>query len=105
MNISVTENLKEVLKEAKDQFISISISNQPGKWSDQYFAITEIKEIKRAEENITLMVLSSVEDSHCVTIDINLISGIKFNKYLNFNGLLTSEVEIISKKDLLQLSH
>ncbi|HYF68787.1 MAG TPA: hypothetical protein VD884_11670 [Ohtaekwangia sp.] len=103
MRISVArEQIKDVLSEAKTQFISISISNQSGKWSDDYFLIQDIREFKKGGEKITLLLLKSSKDSECTVIDVTLIHGIKFNKYLSLNGHLSDEVQMVSEDSVVQ---
>jgi len=106
MRISVArDQVKDVLSVAKTQFISISISNHSGKWSDQYFLIQDIKEVKQGSEKVTLLLLNSSKDSECLAIDIKLIFGIKLNKYLNLNGHLSDEVQIVSNDSVVPQPH
>ena len=98
------DQMKDIFSVAKTQFISISISNHSGKWSDQYYLIHDIKEMKQGSEKITLLLLNSSNDSECIAIDVKLIHGIKFNKYLNLNGHLSDEVQIVSKDSVGQQS-
>jgi hypothetical protein len=99
------EKFKEILEEARNQFISVALGNKAGKWSDQYFTIEDVKEFKVAQSRITVLILTSSQDSRCVTIDINLLGKIKFNKYLNFNGTLAEEIKIASNNEVPLLSH
>jgi len=106
MKITVTqEQVKDVFNEAKRQFIDISISNHSGQWSDQYFLIQDIKELKQSGEKITVLLLISPNDLRCIAINAKLIHGIRFNKYLNLNGQLSTEVGIVHKDSAPQLSH
>lgn len=94
---SVThENLKEILSEIKNQFINIAIQDNGGEWSDEYFIVEGVKDIKSREVNMTALLLVSPKFSHCAIVDITSISGIKFNKYLNLNGTLLDEIKIQS---------
>lgn len=81
MEITAVEILKDVLHAAKDQFVSISVANQVGKSSDEYFTVAEIVSLEIGPEKATLVVLNSLNDSHSQAVDVKLISGIKFNKY------------------------
>lgn len=100
MQISVTtKNLTEILREAKRQFISIAVSNRAGKWSEQYFTIEAIKDVKADAQRITMLVLHSERDSQCAVIDARSVVAIKFNKYLNVNETLVDEIEINSKEE------
>ena len=106
MKISVTqEQVKDVLNEVKRQFIDISISNHSGQWSDQYFLIQDIKELKQNGEKITLLLLISPNNLRSTAINAKLIHRIRFNKYLNLNGQLSTEVCIECRDSATQLSH
>jgi len=105
MEISVThDGIENILKEVKNQFISFSISNDSGKWSNQYFSLADVKEFTRGGERTIVVLLNSLKDSECIAVDVNLICGFKFNKYLNVDGRLTDEIRIVSKGMALQLS-
>jgi hypothetical protein len=95
MEVSVkVENLEAILKEIKCQYISIAVRNKTGKWSDQYFDIDDIKDIKSSGGTMTAIILHSHKNSECVVMDIRSIKGIRLNKYLFLNGGLAQEVTI-----------
>jgi len=100
MGSRIEENeIIDLLKAAKSQFVDIAISNRAGEWSQQYYAISEVKDIYKGESGITLAVLTSLQDSQTLAIDTNMIGGIRFNKYLNLNGFLTEEVKVDSNEE------
>ena len=98
------EEIQEVLKQAKKQFISISISNDLGQWSEQFFALQEIREVKDGSEKITMLLLNSPKNSECTVINAQYIHGIKFNKYLYLNGSLLDQVAVVTKDKTQPLS-
>jgi hypothetical protein len=105
MEISVTEDkIKDLLLEAKTQFVSFSISNSSGRWTDEYFQLHGISEFKHGDEELLVVLLRSPKNSESQAIDVRLIHGIKFNKYMHLNGKLFDEIKIVSKDATLQLS-
>jgi hypothetical protein len=98
MIMAVTiENLKSLLIEAKHQFIGILLCNRAGEWSDESYEIDIVKEIRNGSQKTTLLVVHSAKNSACLVVDVNLISGIKFNKYLHHDGSLVDEIRIHRK--------
>src|SRR5690349_16209957 len=89
------DHLKNVLKDARNQNVSISIASKAGSWSE-YFHIDEIKDVVTERGVVTIMVLHSDQSPQHAMVDVRLISGVKFNKYLTVKGTLTSEVSITS---------
>lgn len=97
MEVSVRhEDLKEILNEIKNQYINIAIQEETGEWSDEYYIVEGVKDIKNREGTMTALLLVSPKLSHCSIIDIKTIHGIKLNKYLNLNGKLMEELRIQS---------
>jgi hypothetical protein len=106
MEVSVEkEKIKDFLQAAKNQFISVSICNHSGAWSQEYRQVQDIREFKHGSEKFTIVILCSLKDSECTATDGNFISGIKFDKYLNIDGHLFDQIIVKSKESLLQLSH
>ena len=106
MEISVNkDSINDLLREAKKQFINVSISNDSGRWSKEYYHLHQITRFKQGNEKVTIVLLCSPKDSECTAIDSRLIHGIKFDKYLYLNGDLNHEIKIVSKDTALQLSH
>jgi len=86
------DNIQEILATAKQQFADIAILNYSGEWSSQYFGISEVKEMNSG--STVLAVLVSLQDSHFEAMDVRLIRGLRFNKYVNFHGTLAGEVVV-----------
>lgn len=104
MVISVTDkSIKGLLQDAKNQSISIAITNHSGRWSEEYFKLKEIREFEHGGEQITILLLCSPKDSKCTALDTRLIHGIKFDKHLWLNGNLVDEIKILFKDRSLQL--
>jgi len=100
MEITAVEVLKDVLRAAKNQFVSISVANQAGKWSEEYFTVGQLVSLETGHESMTLVILNSLNNSRCEAVDVKLLFGIKFNKYLNLNGELIEELKIRFADDL-----
>jgi hypothetical protein len=99
MEVNVAqENLKEILLEIKNQFINVAIQDETGEWSDEYYIVEGIKEIKSKDVNMTALLLLSPKLSHCVIADLKQVQGIKLNKYLNLNGSLMEELRVKSRE-------
>lgn len=92
------EGLRRILQEAREQFIQLALCNPAGQWSKEYYSIDHIKENRRGFENSTIIVLRSEKDSSCQMFDINLITALKFNKYLQHQGALVNEVNVVKKE-------
>lgn len=99
MEVNVTqENLKDILIEIKNQYINVAIQDETGEWSDEYYIVEGVKEIKRSDVNMTALLLLSPKLSHCVIADLKSVQGIKLNKYLNLNGSLMQELRVQSQE-------
>jgi hypothetical protein len=97
MMISVKVNhLKNVLRDAKNQCASVAVRSRAGEWSNEYFQINEVKDVFTERGVITIMILQSEKDLRCALMDVRLIKGIRFNKYLMVKGALTREIIVIS---------
>lgn len=89
------DHLKNVLKDAHKQNVSISISSKAGNWSE-YFQIDDIRDVITERGLVTIMVLHSDQSPKRALVDVRLISSVKFNKYLTVKGTLTSELSVTS---------
>jgi hypothetical protein len=87
--------LKNVLKDAHKQNVSISICSKAGNWSE-YFQIDDIRDVVTERGLVTIMVLHSDQSPKRALVDVRLISSVKFNKYLTVKGKLTSEISVTS---------
>jgi hypothetical protein len=97
MEMNVTyEELKDVLNEIKKQYINVAILDETGEWSDEYYLVEGIKDIKNRQGTTTALLLVSPKLSHCSIIDVKSILAIKLNKYLNLNGTLMEELRVQS---------
>lgn len=95
MEISVTrEKLISLLKEIKQQFISIDLCTPGGKWLGQYFEIKDVRDFKNHAGHMTALFLLAETDDRCVVIDIRSAAIIKLNKYLNLNGALIGIIQV-----------
>jgi hypothetical protein len=91
--------LKIVLSAIKEQHINVSIKSRFGGWSKEYYKINDLQEIENAATEIVLVVLQSGCCSSYAVVDLNSIYGLKFNKYLNLDGHLISELKVIFAPD------
>jgi hypothetical protein len=99
MEVSVKpEDLKNILREIKNQFINIAIQEVSGEWSDEYYIVEGVKDIPYKDSSMTALLLVSPKLSHCSIVDIKCIQGIKLNKYLNLNGKLMEELRVQSNE-------
>ena len=89
------DHLKNVLKDARNKNVSISICSKAGNWSE-YFHINEIKDVITERGVVTIMVLHSDQSLQNTMVDVRLISSVKFNKYMTVKGELTSEISVTS---------
>lgn len=99
MEMSVTyEELKDVLNEIKNQYINVAILDETGEWSEEYYTVEGVKDIKNRQGTTTALLLVSPKLSHCSIIDVKSILAIKLNKYLNLNGTLLEELRVHTAK-------
>jgi hypothetical protein len=99
MNIAVTTDaLRNVLDEARKQFISVSINDWQGLIPNQYFTIAALDELNVGVKNVIIVLLTSDVNAQPLSIDTTSIKDIKFNKYLNLNGRLVNGVHIVTTK-------
>ena len=95
--------MKNMLMQAKVQFIDVCIENHSG-WLDEYFELYEIKDVKQGVEKITLIILRSSNDSVCMVVDLQSISCLKFNNYLNIEGNLIDKISILQTEAAVNLN-
>jgi hypothetical protein len=99
MKVSIeVEHLKNILRGARKQFINAAICNSAGKWSEQYFVIDDLREIKTEHGTVAILLLHSPSNSECAAIDIRHISRLRFNKCLSIEGASVKELAINAKK-------
>lgn len=104
MEISVTkENLLSLLKEIRNQVISIDICTLAGKWLGQYAEIEEVKYFKNHAGHMTVLILHAKGDDRCIVIDVSSIATIKLNKYLNLKGILISIIRVHDTNELIEV--
>jgi hypothetical protein len=97
MIVSVKVNhLKNVLRDAKNQCASVAIRSRTGESSNEYFHINEVKDVFTERGVITIVILHSEKDLRCALMDVRLIKGLRFNKYLTVKGVLTDEIVVLS---------
>jgi hypothetical protein len=97
MEVSVRHgDLKNILREIKNQYINVAILEAGGEWSDEYYIVEGVKDITSQEGTMTALLLVSPKLSHCSILDVKSIQGIKLNKYLNLNGTLMEELRVES---------
>lgn len=97
-----TETIKELLTEAKQQFVDVAIADVSGQWSEKYFRVVEIKEFKTGNGKVIVLLFSSPADAEYTIRDAKAISAFRFNKYLNFQGKVIDEARITTKVHRIQ---
>jgi hypothetical protein len=96
------QKVRPLLLEIRNQHIQVSFRNEAGKWSEEYFHI-EYCEAFPISSDVFLVMVRAPNTDKVLFIDLNSITGIKLNKYLNWKGYLHSSFEIFPSKNLKDL--
>jgi hypothetical protein len=78
--------LLDILKKAKDEKILVKMFNHSEKWSDHFFQILELKEIRDKDYQVTIVILFDPETSDATALDLKTISGVEFNTQVESGG-------------------
>jgi hypothetical protein len=88
------EALGDVLKDAKERRVGISICRRSGEWCKEYCEIDEVKDVRTNNGSMTVIILHPNDGSHVSLLDVQLITAVKFSSKLTVMGTLTGEVKV-----------
>jgi hypothetical protein len=91
-----TEALGDILKDAMERRVGISICRRGGEWSKEYCEIDEVKDVRTNNGPMTVIILHPNDGSHVRLLDVQLITAVKFTSELTVMGTLTGEVKVES---------
>lgn len=98
MIISVKhEALKNILKDAREKQVGISIRKRSGEWSSEYSQIDEVKDVHTHNGTMTVIILLPSNDSNVRLLDLQLVAGVRFSEGLMVTGRLTDEINVESE--------
>jgi hypothetical protein len=92
------EKFLEALNESRKQLADIAICDQTGMWSDQFFHIDDVREVRNVYgETTTALILSDQPDRRVVVVEMNSIAGVRFSKNIELNGQQTDELALVTE--------
>ena len=97
MIISVRPDaLRDILEDAKENRVGISVCRRGGQWSNEYCQIDEIKDVQTGDGVITVVILHPFEGSQVSLLDVQLISAVRFASKLMVMGTHALEIKVES---------
>jgi hypothetical protein len=93
------KKVRPLLLEIRDQHIQVAFRDEVGKWSDEYFHIEKCDAFS-TQNSVFFVLVRAPSTDRVFLINVNSITGIRLNKYLNWRGQLHSSFEIFQSENL-----
>ncbi|HEY0769687.1 MAG TPA: hypothetical protein VGD31_05085, partial [Sphingobacteriaceae bacterium] len=90
--------LPQVFRKIQNNKIPVKIYNHSGQWSDHFFQVLEIKEIKDKGYDVTVLILFDPETSDATALDMKSISGVELMSELEFERQRTKKFTVVRPK-------
>lgn len=82
------------LKKIHEKKIDIKIYNHSGQWSDHFFGVLEVKEIKEKDYDVTVLILFDPETNDSTAIDVKSINMVELKSEMTVNGRAVRKLKI-----------
>lgn len=93
-NSVYVKELPNILRQIKEKQIPVKIYNHSGQWSEHYFGVLEIKEIRDKNYNVTVLILFDPETNESTAIDIKSINTIELQSAIVLNGSQVKKLRV-----------
>ncbi|HEY0740807.1 MAG TPA: hypothetical protein VGD40_05060 [Chryseosolibacter sp.] len=89
------KELPAILRIIKSKEVPVKIYNHSGQWSEHYFGVLEVKDIKDKSYDITVLILFDPETSESTAIDVKSIHTIELKSSVEIHGRQVTRVKIL----------
>lgn len=90
--------LPEVFKTIQSKKIPVKIYNHSGQWSDHFFQVLEIKEIKDKGYEVTVLILFDPETTDATAINVKSINMIELETSVQIEMRSVKIIEVYRHK-------
>lgn len=92
------KQLPEIFKTIQSKKIPVKIYNHSRQWSDHFFQVLEIKEIKDKGYEVTVLILFDPETTDATAIDVKSISMIELESAVQIGKEPVKKIEVYRSK-------
>ena len=85
------KELPEILKTIQELKVPVKIYNHSGQWSDHFFQVLELKDIKDKDYQVAVLILFDPESAEATAIDLKSINMVELKTPMKFAGVDVQE--------------